>query len=200
MKAARYVNIAGEGIVDEAALKKIARALKLNITGSYGKRGQNHIKDNLQRWNIAAAQTNTNWVVIVDLNTKADCAPILATEWLSSPHENMVFNVVVREIEAWLLADRANIAGFLSVSRDIIPISPERVLNPKTELVNLARRSRSRNIRETLTKVEGDNVRCGPLYNDKLVEFVINRWDFNRARMNAPSLSRLIEKLEGRVS
>ncbi len=200
MKALRYVNIAGEGVVDEAALKKITEAFKVKITGSYGKRGQNHIKDNLHRWNQAAAQANTNWVVIIDLNTKADCAPLLANAWLSSPHRNMVFNVVVREIEAWLLADRANIAKFLSVSPDLIPASPERVLDPKRELVNLARRSRSRNIKETLIKVEGDIVHCGPLYNDKLVEFVINSWDFKRARTSAPSLSRLVEKLEGRVS
>jgi hypothetical protein len=188
-----YVYIAVEGPTDEAVLRKVLSGFDVEVLECHGKRGQPHLKENLPRYNFAAA--HRNWVVIADLNTKADCAPTLALEWLPRPSENMVFNVVVRKIEAWLLADRGNIANFLSVSRDKVPVYPESDLDPKMTLVNLARRSASRRIKEALVPAKGSTARVGPLYNVYLEEFIFRSWDFEYARSRAPSLDRLVEAL-----
>ena len=61
-----------------------------------------------------------------------------------------VFPVAVREVEAWLLADRKHLAHFLHVPITQIPLAPEELENPKQTLVNLARKSRVRSIQKDM--------------------------------------------------
>jgi hypothetical protein len=83
------------------------------------------------------------------------CAPEIIKGWLrEQPHGNLVFRVAVREVEAWLLADRVGFAKFLDVSIDLLPQEPDEVLDPKQTLINLARRSRIRSLREALVPRE----------------------------------------------
>ncbi len=63
---------------------------------------------------------------------------------MPDPAPYMCFRVAVREVEAWLLADREQIARFLSIARSRVPQSPETLDNPKQRLVELARHSRRR--------------------------------------------------------
>jgi hypothetical protein len=58
--------------------------------------------------------------------------------------------VAVREVEAWLLSDRANLVRFLSVPVSHVSRTPELLDNPKSAMVELARRSRRRDIREDM--------------------------------------------------
>jgi Domain of unknown function (DUF4276) len=111
-------------------------------------------------------------------------------------HRNLIFRVAVREIEAWLLADRENIAQFLQISSAQIDRSPETLRDPKTALIQAVKKhSRSRNIRMDIVPI-GATSSIGPNYNGRLSEFAIQQWDVKLARANAPSLDRAMRSLE----
>jgi len=86
------------------------------------------------------------WIVLVDLDQEADCAPNLCRAWISQKSQKLCFRVAVREVEAWLLSDRESIARFLSVPVSRVPIEPESELNPKQTMVNLAAKSKRRSL------------------------------------------------------
>jgi hypothetical protein len=110
----------------------------------------------------------------------------------------MLFRVAVRALEAWLLADRATCAAFLNVSADLVPAYPEQLFNPKLAMVNLARRSRSRQLVADMVPREGSGASEGPAYASRLQEFILARsggWRPEAAARNAPSLDRCIRAL-----
>lgn len=105
----------------------------------------------------------------------------------------MCFRVAVRETEAWLMADCERLAQFLGVRRSWIPGDPEAVDDPKTTLVDLARRSRRRDIREDMVPRAGSGRSVGPAYNSRLIEFATDRlrgWRPDVAAAGADSLAR----------
>jgi hypothetical protein len=71
------------------------------------------------------------WIVLVDLDLDAECAPPLRKSWLSKPSHYMCFRIAVRAIEAWLMADRERFARFLSIDIARIPRDVEAVKHPK---------------------------------------------------------------------
>jgi hypothetical protein len=110
----------------------------------------------------------------------------------------MAFRIVVRAIEAWLLADRERVSLWLDVPLHRIPMQPERASDPKRTLVDLARRSRSRAVREDLVPRVGSGRRVGPLYSSRLIEFVQDRrrgWRPREAARSADSLDRCLRHL-----
>jgi hypothetical protein len=134
-------------------------------------------------------------VVLVDLNDDAPCPPPLVATWLPGRNQNLHLRVAVRAIEAWLLADREAIAYFLHVPQAKIPQQPEAESNPKVTLINIARHSRSRGIREDIVPREGSTARQGVGYNSRLTEFVMKYWAPERAASCAESLKRSLASL-----
>jgi hypothetical protein len=111
----------------------------------------------------------------------------------------MCFRVAVRAVEAWLLADRERIANCLSISQQLIPDQPDNLIYPKLDLVNLARRSKSRNVREDLVPREGSRRSVGPLYTARLVAFAADEtagWRPDQAAACSESLRRCIHRLQ----
>jgi hypothetical protein len=138
------------------------------------------------------------WVVLVDLNAEAECAPALLRTWLPQPAPLMRFRVVVRKAEAWLLADRQRLSRFLGVSADVVPRNPEAIADPKREMVDLAARSRRSAIREDMVPRPGSGRAVGPGYSSRLIEFVsdlASGWRPDVASRTADSLSRCIKSL-----
>jgi hypothetical protein len=88
----------------------------------------------------------------------------------------MVFRIVVREIEAWLMADAEALSRFLAVPLRSIPADPEQVPDPKETLVDLARSSRRREIREDLVPRPGSGRAVGPGYTATMLEFTHTVW------------------------
>lgn len=85
--------------------------------------------------------SNVPVILLTDLDQK-DCAPGLINDWLSrgpKPHE-LLFRVAVREVEAWLLADKQNFADFARIPPAKVPESPELLGDPKQTLLNLVTR------------------------------------------------------------
>jgi len=187
------VNIAVEGNLDEAVLKKVLASVGIEVAYVYGKRGKDHLRANIKRYNQAAR--HERWVVLVDLNNDAECPPPFIASWLPTRDPNLQLRIAVRSVEAWLLAERNQMARFLSVSEQRLPIRPEDGEEPKTTLINIARRSKSKAIRTDIVPKDGSTAIQGPGYTTCLIEFAIKYWDPERAASNAPSLKRSINSL-----
>jgi len=135
-------------------------------------------------------------VVLTDLD-QIRCAPLLREQWgVTDLPKNMLFRVAVRESEAWVLADRVGFAGFAGIPVNKVPAAPEILADPKQELVNLVRRSRNKRLAAELVPAQGSAVSIGPLYNERLSQFVRETWSMEAAMANSPSLARTVSRLQ----
>ena len=127
-------------------------------------------------------------VGLADLE-QAACAPALLARLKPSRSVGFKLRLAVRMLESWLLADREAIAAFLGVRVAAVPREPDREVHPKRTLVNLARTSRKRSIRDSLVP-NGSGALVGPEYTPVIGAFIDERWTASRARLNSPSLER----------
>ena len=107
----------------------------------------------------------------------------------------MCFRLAVRAIESWLLADAEQLAAFLRVSSAKIPVNPDGEHDPKMTLVNLARYSTKKNIREDMVPREGSGGKVGPGYVGRVIEFA-QLWRPEVAAERSDSLRRCLAALE----
>lgn len=189
-----FVHAIVEGIVDEAVSVRLISETGHTPGTVYGKRGSGYVRNKLSAFNQSAH--GLQYLALVDLmDTRLDCAPLVTNSWLPHPNVGMIFRVVVREIESWLMADRDGIAEYLAIRTNRIPLLPELEVDPKRTLVNLARRSRRKSVKDALVPREGSSAATGRLYVSEMSRFIQTRWDVTRARANSPSLDRCIHKL-----
>lgn len=188
------VSAAVEGIVDEAVVRKFIAHAGGQPGAVYGKNGKPFLRQKINGYNNAAHRTP--WIVLVDLDHDADCVPPLREEWLPEPAAKLCFRMAVREVEAWLMADAKMLAAFLGVARSRIPPDPEDSDHPKEVMVDLARRSRRRAVREDMVPREGSGRPVGPAYTSRLIEYVENQWRPQVAAEHAESLRRAIACLQ----
>lgn len=78
-----------EGIVDEAVLRRLVQHVQGTLGAVHGKNGKKHLRQRLTGYNQAARFSP--WVVLVDLDQEAECAPPLRTAWLPNPAPQYVF-------------------------------------------------------------------------------------------------------------
>ena len=97
------VKLAAEGIVDFAVLRRLSREAGLLPGEEYGGRGKSHFDQRIPGYNLAAKIEP--WLTARDLDKDAECAGKLAREILPKPAKLMCFRIVVRSVEAWLMAD-----------------------------------------------------------------------------------------------
>lgn len=181
-----------EGQVDEAVVRKICEKLRLDIVETFIKGSRSTIERNIKGY--IKASNNFPWLVMVDLDDD-ECPPLLYENWVVNPPENFIFVAVVREIEAWLLADRKNFANYMAVTLDRIPSLPENIKDPKNEVVKLAGYSRKRVIREGMIPNPRSGRRTGIAYNSLLIEYIMQNqtgWDPVEAANRSPSLTRCL--------
>ncbi len=190
------ISSAVEGVVDEAVVKRLIIESGGEIGPIYGKRGKSHLRQKMNGYNNAAR--HLPWIVLVDLNREADCPPPLKTLWLPNPEQFMCFRIAVREIEAWLLADRERFALFFKVPLSNIPVKPDLLDDPKEAIIELSRRSRSRDIRLDMVPRPGSGRKIGPAYVSRLIEYVSDRqrgWRPRQAARSSDSLSRSLNRI-----
>jgi hypothetical protein len=185
---AQILSAAVEGDIDEAVFRRLAAEAGIAAGPVYGKMGKQHLRTHIHGYDHAARFFP--WLVLVDLDRDADCAPSLRQSWLPRPVSSMCFRIAVREIEAWLLADRGAIAKFLSVSAARVPLAPELEQDPKAVVVALASRSRSSAIRADIVPRPGSKRQVGPAYTSRMMEFVSQHWRPAVAARAAESLER----------
>jgi hypothetical protein len=180
------ISAAVEGLADEAILRRIVEAERATLSRVYGKAGKQDVLRKIRAYNSAARFSP--WIVLLDLDNDAECAPPFRQAQLLVPSAQMILRIAVREVEAWLLADREHLAQFLSVPVSRMPQDPEGLTDPKQEMVNLARRSRKRAIREDMVPRPGSGRSVGPAYTSRVIEFAQTTWDPLVAEQQSASL------------
>jgi hypothetical protein len=185
-----------EGLVDEAVVRAIARHAEVSLTAVYGKCGKAGIVKKLEGYNNAAR--HTPWVVLLDLDNSPHCPPKERRLLLPNPAPRMCFRLVVRAVEAWLLADRERIASFLGIRRARVPLRPEEEPDPKATLLGLVQQSTRSAIRDDILPRPRSGRRVGPAYTGRMIEFA-QEWRCDVARKLSPSLDACLRCVE-RVS
>lgn len=86
-------------------------------------------------------------------------------------------------------------AEFLSVGLPLMPETPDDLPDPKTTLVNLARRSRRRDVKIQMVPEPGLSTTTGPGYSAFLIDFIRTKWNVNAAAQRSLSLRRCLDAL-----
>lgn len=189
------INLAVEDDLSAAVLRRILSSCGQDyaIGSVYQRHGFGFLKKNVKGFNNSAK--GTPFVLLTDLDSY-ECPLALISSWLStSRHPNFMFRVAVREVEAWLLADRRGIARYLEININRVPENPEAVIKPKRELIRLAAQSRNRSLRLDIIPKSGSTSQIGPDYNGRLRVFVERHWNVDQAELSSSSLRRAMRAL-----
>lgn len=186
--------------MDETVLRRLVESIGAEMGYVNPVGGKQQLDRRLSGYNEAAKYSP--WCVLRDFDTDAVCPAELIARLLPEPAPTMCFRIVVRAVEAWLMADRQRMATFLSVSRARIPMSPEDVHDPKEILLNLARRSNKTAVRDSMVPRPGSERSVGAGYTSLMIEYIRSRWRPEVAAESSESLRRCIvclKNLAGRM-
>lgn len=192
------INYWAEGPTDRAVARKLITHAGARPGADYSGRrraapGKDYLDKRIGSFNQAAHFSP--WFVLRD--SDGSCAVELAGRLLRQPAAKMCFRIVVPAIEAWLMADRRAFAEKMAIAEARLPADLERIAGIKTSVVELARHSQSRHVREELLPDARSGRRYGIGYASFLIEFITDLWDPRRAAKNAPGLKRSIEPRTG---
>ena len=193
MAATATISAAVEGSLDEAVVSRLIRNVGALPGTVHGKNGKPYLRDRISGYNNPAR--HAPWVVLVDLDAEDVCAPSVQGAWLPDPAARMCLRFAVQAVEAWLMADTERVAAFMGVARSRVPQDPERLEHPKQAMVNLARHSRRRDIRDDMVPRQGSGRGEGPAYTSRLIEYATDRWRPDDAAARANSLRRALRCL-----
>lgn len=182
-----------EGDTDLPIADKLAADAGFEIAGTIDCQGKSQLDERLQGYNSAAR--HSPWFVLRDLDHDAACAGQLLVKKSFKPSDLMCFRLAVRELEAWLLADREAVCSFFRISPGSLPEDPDAEHDPTQTLVNLARRSRSRKIQRAMVPKPGMAISVGALYEATIIEFGRDHWNLDRAAARSKSLARARQRL-----
>ena len=203
----RSIDIAVEDRLSETILRvllasakgrpKIGRSwpIKKGYQKLEGPSGYGYIRKNLKAFNAVAAERP--FVALIDADNRP-CPSETIAHWLENEeqHQNLVVRVAIREIEAWLLADRHGLSSFLAVSESWIPLNTARIRDPKRYISRLAARSKRKVIREDLARAPGTRSKTGPYFTQSLQFFAKDQWDIDAACAHSDSLRRARHALD----
>jgi len=187
-----YVQAVVEDVLQEVVLQKLLSKYRsdISLTGVSGKKGNSYIRQGLR--GFSEASEYLPHIVITDLDRNI-CAPQLKDDWINfNAHPNLLFRIAEKEIDAWILSDREAFSKFIGAPVSKTPTDTQTLADPKLHIINLARRSRKKLMKDIVPKGSGTQ---GPGYNPLLQDFVINYWDPTRASNNNRSLRKAIERL-----
>ena len=199
--------IAVIAVAEDVLLASIAERLLAEFGGKYCLKGavqivggHSEIDKKARKWNESAGNGNVHFV-LRDLDSLAPpeysgkCPQSEITRLLdgAEKHPHFLFRFAVAESENWLLADFDNLLDFLGVKR-LSAQSPDSIEDGKEYLLRIAARSRNRTMRKGLTRDGG--AKPGILWNDKLTEFVRDKWNPAAAAKNSKSLRRTLARLK----
>ena len=178
-----------EGNLEAAVLPEIFKqigladiALRVRIAG-----GGDRFWREATRYNTAARYQPM--VGLADVEQAPCAAQVLVDKLPGGRHESFHLRLAVRMLDAWLMADREAIAQLLGVRISRVPQWPDDEQHPKRKLVELARLSSKRTIRESLVP-SASGASVGAEYVPVMAEFARTRWRVVNATGHSPSLER----------
>jgi hypothetical protein len=189
-----FVTLVFEDDLSEAVMIRLLGQFpnKFKILRSYNGKGFGYLKTNIKGFNQASI-INPHFM-LTDLDNY-ECPIAMKNDWINFElRPDFIFRIAVREVESWLLADREGLSHFFSISQTNFPSNPDLIADPKNTLIQLAKRSKKRSIKEDIVPIN-KNAIIGPNYNGCLTNFVFNKWNIENASNNSESLRRTYEKL-----
>lgn len=187
------VMLAVEGETDIAVAQKMLEPSGLCGLRMLAGKGKDYLDGRIPGLN----KTGGSWLILRDLDRDGPCAPDLRRRLLKNESMARKVNVriAVRAIESWLLADHEGFAQEFAVSGGRLPKHPDRLDDPKGELVRICRGTRKPRIREAMVPRDGSRRKVGPGYGNSIIRFSRNRWQPARAASRSPSLRRALESI-----
>ncbi|NMC72415.1 MAG: hypothetical protein GYA57_20475 [Myxococcales bacterium] len=193
------VTLVVEGTVDAAVAERLLAEAGWSSGPKHVKQGKAALDRCLDGY--ANAARFSCWLVLRDLDHDAGCAPELRRKLLRRSSAHFRLHVAVRAVESWLLADADAFGRFFGVAPERIPSRPDGLPSPKRTLVELARRSRRREVREAIVPAADSGAQVGPGYTVFVTEFASRHWRPGAAARRSPSLERLrvfLRRVSGR--
>jgi hypothetical protein len=192
-----FFNIVFEDSLSEAVIERLLKLSPLNVSivRRINGHGCGYIRTKIPSF-FSAAVHQQPFLVLMD-SDQEDCALRLLDSLVPNDKRNKkcLFRIAIREVESWLLADYHGISRFFGISETRINRSPETLADPKDHLIQLARKSRKKDIANTIAPGIGTSAVIGPEYNQTLLPFVRNIWNINAAAKRSESLRRAIEAI-----
>src|ERR1700722_17670878 len=183
-------------LIEQAAQKIIAvENPNLVVSNVMGRRGFSYFESRIDQIRRSAAALK--FLVFLDGDELGTTCPSDAiNQWFQTRQPNNIhIRFAFHEVESWLLADKHNLAAFLNISASAIPTVGDNVRNTKELLIQLARRSRNREIIQDLVPPPGFTSTVGPAYNLRVAEFIQTRWDVRAAAAGNESLARACRRV-----
>lgn len=138
------------------------------------------------------AGTYAPYIGLTDLE-QAPCASSLLSDRLPDKSSGFHLRLAVHMLESWLLADRHSMAQFLKVPVSLLPTDPDSEKHAKKLLVDIARKSKSRAIRDAVIPADSGGV-VGADYVATMGRFIEHHWRASVARKNSPSLEKACQR------
>ena len=186
----RPVALATEDVLSEAVGQRLVEETDsdLAVTERLRRGGFGYLKSSMRKF--CELSRHTPVLLLTDLDTE-ECPATLIEDWSRKDPipQQLLFRVAVRQIEAWLLADREGMSDLLNVSVRRLPADPDALEYAKRCLLQLAQRA-PRAIREDLVVQDGATAAQGLGYNVVLSNFVRTTWEPSRAVHRSNSLAR----------
>ncbi|MEQ9891249.1 hypothetical protein [Pectobacterium aroidearum] len=190
------ITIATEDILSEKIVIKLINEFdKFEVINSLGKKGNGYIFKNIKKFHQLSFSQSV--LIVLDLDNRHD-VKMFANEVIGciKINKNLKLSISVREIESWLLADKEGMSDFLQISKDKIPVNPELLLDPKEEIIKLAKKGKNTRTKNGIPPQKGAISKMGLSYNTLLTEFVENIWSSDRAKNNSASLRDILSILK----
>lgn len=192
------VDLAAEGPTDLAVMRRLLVEAGLDegevFWGEGRNTGKQGMTSRLQGW-VAGAAVGRRIFVLRDLDHDAPCAGALRAALPPHDAPGLLLRVAVRQVEAWLIADRDRLAQALHVDPQRLPADPEAHPDPKQAIMEAAARSRSRAIKRGLPPRPGSGLRHGDDYAETLIGFARSTWSPRAAALRSDSLRRALLRL-----
>lgn len=159
-----------------------------NVTLRLRKGGFGYLKGKLP--NLCGLSKTQPVILFTDLDS-AECPKRLIDTWFNGMKKpkGLLFRVVVREIESWVLADHIAFSQYFGISQAKLPPDPDALPDPKAVLLKLVGGAR-REIKDAMVAKKGALAIQGVGYNTILVDFIRTTWSCHRAAERSRSLKK----------
>jgi hypothetical protein len=189
--------VAVEGDTDEPFARALVESAGRSVDHVVVLNGHGQIDRRLRRWCLPSNRRPMLVLRDFDPALGATCPAELIANLIGDiePSPTTLVRMPVREMEAWMLADREAASSFFQTPILNFPTSPDDDPDPKRTLVDLCRKSSSPDIRDGMVPDPGAGRAVGRRFTGLVLEFGRQYWNPERAAAVSPSLAKALVAL-----